>query len=467
MNSLGSVSIEVTNRGPDTGDDFYVARPGQTLIVSATEGVRINDTDQEDDAFIVNLSDDPEQEPAHGTVVFNVDGSFSYTPDAGFLGYDWFFYTPDDGLAEGDNGLVMIYVTNGSLIGDEVWNDLDEDGLQGVDEPGVPGITVRLLDPIGGVVSELLTDNDGRFVFDVVPGTYRLQVVVPAGASISPANVGTEEGGDSAIGPSGLSDLFTLVDEEAIYGIDAGLFGSNLPLPEQETGSIGDRVWHDLDADGIQDFGESGPAGIGVTLLNSDDDVVATTTTGANGAYNFPDAPTGWLRIRVDLPIGSVFTVQYAGESEELDSDVDELGDTGLFYLYPDGVRTEIDAGVTTVPSSVLGGSVWMEMNADGIRNTSEIGMSGITVNLLDATGLVVATTVTAMDGTYSFTNVAAGQYRVQFVPPMGYSFTTANQGSNESVDSDVTDPLAGTTDLFTFSGGTNLDVTAGLSMSP
>jgi hypothetical protein len=457
------VKIHVTNVVPHAFDDFYSVQPGQSLSVLATEGVRSNDTDDDGDEITVSLSVEPE----HGTVLLNGDGSFTYTPSAGFIGYDRFFYTPTDGLGAGDDAQVVIHVTNGALIGDEVWNDLNENGLQDDDEPGVPGVTVRLLDSLETPVSELITDNEGRFVFDALPGSYRLQVVVPSGASVSPQDEGDEEWNDSDIATTGLSDLFVLAYGDAVYDIDAALFGSSLPLPEVETGTVGNWVWNDWDGDGVQDEGEPGKAGVVVNLLDVDDNLLATTTTASDGTYNFADAPAGWLRIQVEIPSGWESSPQYAGAYSSDDSDVDEFGDSGFFYLSPDEVRTDIDAGLNNgeppPPPPILGGRLFVDTNDNSIFDGVETGLGGVTVYLLDATGYFVASTTTLNDGTYSFENVAPGDYRIQFEKPFGYNFVDANQGSDETADSDVTDPFTGTTDLFTYSGGTNLDITAGL----
>ena len=338
-----NITIHVTNEAPDPTDEYYVAPAGQTLVVPAAQGVRINDLDEEEDPITVSLPNIPELAPEHGTVVLSADGSFSYTPVTGYTGYDWFFYTPTDGMTPGELGLVTLFVTNGAQIGDEVWYDLNEDGIQDTGEPGIENIPVELLNSSGIQIADTLTDEFGRYLFDVAPGAYQVRLIPPTWASLSPINSGADDTEDSDFSLSGTTVLFSVANGESNYDVDGGMIGTMPP------------------------------------------------------------------------------------------------------------------------PPSSIGGSVWMDMNADGIRNTSEMAMGGITVNLLDATGLIVATTVTAMDGTYSFTNVAAGQYRVQFVPMMGYSFTTANQGSDESLDSDVTDSVAGTTDLFTVSGGSDLDVTAGL----
>ena len=70
-------------------------------------------------------------------------------------------------------------------------------------------------------------------------------------------------------------------------------------------GSIGDRIWYDLDADGVQDAGEPGLANVTVNLLGAGqdgafgtaDDFALTQVTGANGlyvgAYHFAQPGTG------------------------------------------------------------------------------------------------------------------------------------------------------------------------------
>ncbi|MGY6501201.1 MAG: SdrD B-like domain-containing protein [Acidimicrobiales bacterium] len=68
-------------------------------------------------------------------------------------------------------------------VGDVVWLDLDRDGIQGPDEPGVAGITVELLDADGEPITDgdglprvTTTDANGRYVFDDLPaGSYRIR----------------------------------------------------------------------------------------------------------------------------------------------------------------------------------------------------------------------------------------------------------------------------------------------------
>src|SRR5262249_30543055 len=60
-----------------------------------------------------------------------------------------------------------------ATIGDSVWNDLNNNGVQDPGEPGLDGITVQLKDSGGNVVATTATDGAGFYQFTgLCPGTY-------------------------------------------------------------------------------------------------------------------------------------------------------------------------------------------------------------------------------------------------------------------------------------------------------
>ena len=69
-----------------------------------------------------------------------------------------------------------------------------------------------------------------------------------------------------------------------------------------------------------------------------------------------------------------------------------------------------------------LGNQVWLDADNDGTFDTGESGVNGVTVQLLDAQGAVLQTTTTANGGLYTFTGLAAGDYRVRLAEA---NFTT------------------------------------------
>ncbi len=123
----------------------------------------------------------------------------------------------------------------------------------------------------------------------------------------------------------------------------------------------------------------------------------------------------------------------------------------------------------TTVPGGQIGDRVWFDADRDGQQGPGEVGVEGVTVELIDdGTGTVVATTTTDADGLYLFDGVAAGTYRVRFTAPAGFvGFADPNVG-DETVDSDALAPseeatVAETAPFALAAGESNLAVDAGL----
>ncbi|MGO4938389.1 SdrD B-like domain-containing protein, partial [Fundicoccus sp. Sow4_H7] len=88
-----------------------------------------------------------------------------------------------------------------------------------------------------------------------------------------------------------------------------------------------------------------------------------------------------------------------------------------------------------------VGDYVWIDADKDGVQNDSEV-LPGVTVELLDGEGIVVATTTTDETGYYLFDELTAGNYKVKFTltaeQAEQYEFTTPDAGDNDAADSDA-----------------------------
>lgn len=93
------------NQAPTAVDDSYATPFGTTRTVPAP-GVLGNDTDPDDDALTVSVVDGP----THGTLTLDGDGSFTYTPDAGYDGPDAFTYRATDGKLSSNTATVSLTV---------------------------------------------------------------------------------------------------------------------------------------------------------------------------------------------------------------------------------------------------------------------------------------------------------------------------------------------------------------------
>jgi hypothetical protein len=89
-----------------------------------------------------------------------------------------------------------------------------------------------------------------------------------------------------------------------------------------EPASLGDYVWYDANEDGIQDAGEEPMPDITVQLMNCQGQVLASTTTNANGFYLFSNLMPGDYKVHFEAPLGFVFSPMDQGADDALDSDV-------------------------------------------------------------------------------------------------------------------------------------------------
>ncbi len=89
------IIVKPVNDPPVAVDDFYTVLGNTTLTTTAANGVLINDSDPESDPLTVNTT--PVSGPSNGTLTLNANGTFTYTPTAGFSGTDSFVYEVSDG----------------------------------------------------------------------------------------------------------------------------------------------------------------------------------------------------------------------------------------------------------------------------------------------------------------------------------------------------------------------------------
>ena len=140
------------------------------------------------------------------------------------------------------------------------------------------------------------------------------------------------------------------------------------------------------------------------------------------------------------------------GGDDNLDSDANPgTGQTALLSLAATDVDGSLDAGMYELAS--IGDFVWVDLDADGVQDGGEVGLDGVTVNLLDGAGLPLASAVTAGGGAYAFAGLVPGDYILEFVGPPGLTFSPVDQGGDDTVDSDA-NPLSGRSGVVTLMSG-------------
>ena len=213
-------------------------------------------------------------------------------------------------------------------------------------------------------------------------------------------------------------------------------------------GSIGDRLWNDLNQNGIQDPGEPGMRGLPVVLLNCFDMPIRIDTTDSLGHYSFSGFPAGQYKLLFMKPANYSFAANDRGTNDSLDSD--PLPGNGFIVCTTlDDGETDLtwDAGVFTgpPPKASLGDFVFNDLDSNGIQDADESGVPGVVVNLFTCADMPARSDTTDSFGFYFFDQLLLASYKVQFVLPDSWQFSPQDQGANDSLDSDA-DPLTGFT---------------------
>ncbi|MDA7618831.1 choice-of-anchor D domain-containing protein, partial [Verrucomicrobia bacterium] len=103
------------------------------------------------------------------------------------------------------------------------------------------------------------------------------------------------------------------------------------------------------------------------------------------------------------------------------------------------------------LPSTAkIGDEVWVDLDSDGIQDSGESGLSGVTVSIYEGDDTLLNSDTTDSNGNYLFENLAPSQYYLKISSvPSGYAITSKDTGSDDDVDNDF-DPATSKTDLIT-----------------
>ena len=355
-------------------------------------------------------------------------------------------------------------------IGDTVWLDANANGTQEVTEYGIPGVTLVLaLDTNnngvidkGEVIASTITDDDGGYLFTGLPdGPYVVAVTdsdhvlgglyqtgMPPGAGLDGKSALTLAGADNLLQDFGYAPL----DQTPVLG------------------AIGDTVFYDRNGNGLPDQGE-GAEGITVTLTNTGTGATSTRVTDENGYYFFGGLPAGSYKVVVTPPPGYTNSVDPDGGNDS----------QSMLPLAAGQINLLQDFGyVASGTPGTIGDTVWLDVNASGVKDVGEVGIAGVTVALysdtngngtLDAGEPLVGTTVTDASGLYLFTQLATNDgggdaaYIVTVTDTAsklgGYWASTGTPGLN---DNSQVDPYAVT---LTPGSPTNLTADFGYYLRP
>ena len=265
-----TVTLNVAASAPTTVAASYGDNAGQALTADAAHGVLVGAADPNGLSLTAALAQNGA--PAHGTVVLNADGSFTYTPTVGFAGTDSFTYIASDSLSSGSPTTVTLNVaaraptTVAASYGDNAGQALTADAAHGVlvgaADPNGLGLTAALAQNGGPAHGTVALNADGSFTYTPTLGF-----------------AGT--------------DSFTYIASDSLSSGSPTTVTLNVAAraPITVAASYGDNAGHALTADAAHGVlaGASDPNGLGLTaaLAQNGAPVHGTVVLNADGSFTY------------------------------------------------------------------------------------------------------------------------------------------------------------------------------------
>jgi len=353
-----TITVNAINDVPVASDDTYATDEDTALNVPAL-GVMANDTDADPLDVLTAVLD---TDVSNGTLTLNTDGSFNYTPDAGFNGADLFTYHVNDGTVDSNIATVTINIgpVNDVPVALNDSYSVDEDGSLSIPATGVlandtdaDGDALTAILVLGTLNGGLTLNADGSF--DYTPnsdfnGVDTFTYVANDGTANSTAATVTITVNSVEDVPIAKNDSYA-IDEDTVLNVPApGVLGN-------DTDGDGDSLTSVLDADVTN----------GTLTLNADGSFDYTPDAGFNGAdsftYHANDGDDDSNIATVTITVNSINDVPVAN-----DDAYDTMEDVPLSFpaagVLINDTDADGDALTAALVADVTNGT--LTLNADG-----------------------------------------------------------------------------------------------------
>ncbi|MEA4938737.1 MAG: SdrD B-like domain-containing protein [Christensenella sp.] len=338
------------------------------------------------------------------------------------------------------NNMDFGFADNRTIAG-RAWVDTDADGAIDASEAAFSGLTVGVYantdttytTPITNIYGAALTTTTsatGTYSFAAVPiGTYKVVITTPSGYIVTTL---ANDNDAIAFGTRAVAGGIDLVNATTVSNVDFGF------VPNR---TLAGRIWYDADTDGTIDASETLAAGLMVSLYSNTDTAYTTpvndlygnpltATTDSSGVYGFSYIPYGAYKAVVTTPAGHIVTV-LANDNDAVPSGVRAV--ISGIDLTSATSSTNRDFGFA--PNRIISGIAWTDLDWDGMLDSGETRMSGLTVGVYPAASTTYTTPVNDLRGTpltattdangeYSFSQIPYGSYKVVTITPDNHIVT-------------------------------------------
>jgi uncharacterized repeat protein (TIGR01451 family) len=349
-------------------------------------------------------------------------------------------------LGLGQVGANYLFGEGASSLSGTVYFDTNDNGGKDSGEAGIDGITVRLtgytwgangaddsktVDDVAvtGVVNT--TAGGGNYSFTNLPrGTYTVTETQPADWGDGKETAGTSGGSAPNAGftADAADNRITVIQLAAGANATSYLFG-------ERSASLSGRVCQDTNDDGVCQAGETGVAGVTITLTGTTTasninictfiaPALCTARTATDGSYSFANLPAGTYTLTETHPVIYLDGKENPGGGS-LGGAVDNSGfdntaahnRIATITVLGGKSGTNYDFGEKPLTNATVSGHVWLDSDHDRILDVVETVYAGWTVQLV-RDGTVIQSATTDNLGHYTMSVVPNTDYDIRFVHP-------------------------------------------------
>jgi len=267
------------------------------------------------------------------------------------------------------------------------------------------GVTISLLDSDGNFIRSTTTDAQGRYKFDdLEPGEYQVREDAVPGNYF--------DGGERAGSAGGA------VSDDLITGIEIGSEQDaiNYDFCEHVGAMLSGYVYHDRNDDGVRDPSEEPIVGVAIKLLDAAGTVIDTVDTNDDGFYKFNNLDAGKYTVMESQP-DAYFDGKDTPGTLGGDASTNDMI-TMIMLDYGDHAE---ENNFGELLGASIAGRVHAMNGPDCDFDNPDVLLEGVKIELLNASGEVVATTFTNNAGQYRFVGLRPGEYQVRETQPEDY----------------------------------------------
>ncbi|GAM22750.1 hypothetical protein SAMD00019534_059250 [Acytostelium subglobosum LB1] len=345
------------------------------------------------------------------------------------------------------------------------WVDSNKDGVSNTGEPWLGGMSGVLMDENGNTLRTFTTDASKRYdgfrYENLNPGKYCLKISDPNGG-YKTGPIGTDNKFNSSSINCFILDA-TTVNSAGILDVAAGF----VPVGTEPVYTIRGYSWIDSNKNGKSEAGEPWLGDMTGTLTDIDGKEIGTFTTDTSKKYDgfrFDNMKQGGYCVKISDP-KKTYDNGPMGDDNKINPSTQKYCFSVDATTVDSSKQFNIPAGFVPAvvgPKYTIRGYSWIDANKDGVSNTGEAWLGGMSGVLMDGDGNTLKTFTTDASKRYDgfrFENLNPGKYCLKISDPNG-GYKTGPIGTDNKFNSSSI--YCFTLDATTVNSKNELDISAG-----